>query len=88
MPTCLRKLFEEGPRHKCVDIVTDTLHASSSDLITWNTLAMLKNDRVKEIKLEWFQVAAASLPVWDKGIFSSPLALIPGEGVRESSLWP
>ena len=33
-PTCRRKLFEEGPRHKYVDIVTDTLHTSSSDLIT------------------------------------------------------
>ena len=36
VPTCPRKLFEQGPR----DIVTDTLHASSSD--TWNTLAMVR----------------------------------------------
>ena len=34
IPTCPRKMFEQGPRHKYVDIVTDMLHASSSDLIT------------------------------------------------------
>ena len=39
VPTCPRKLFEQGPRKKYVDIATDTLHASSSDLITWNTLS-------------------------------------------------
>ena len=37
-----RKMFEQGPRKKYVDIVTDTLHASSSDTITWNPLAMIK----------------------------------------------
>ena len=38
VPTCPKKLFAQGPRKKYVDIVTDALHASSSDLITWNTL--------------------------------------------------
>ena len=38
VPTCPKKLFAQGPRQKYVDIVTDTLHASSSDL----TLVMLK----------------------------------------------
>ena len=33
-----QKLFAQSPRQKYVDIVTDTIHASSSDLITWNTL--------------------------------------------------
>ena len=42
VPTCPRKMFEQGPRRKYVDIVTDTLRASSSDLITWNTLAMVR----------------------------------------------
>ena len=42
VPTCPKKVFAQGPRKKYVDIVTDTLHASSSDLITWNTLVMMK----------------------------------------------
>ena len=33
IPTCPRKLLEQGPRKKYVDIVTDTLDASSNDLI-------------------------------------------------------
>ena len=40
--TCPKKLFALGPRKKYVDIVTDTLHASSSDLLTWNTVVMMK----------------------------------------------
>ena len=35
VPTCPKKIFALGPRKKYVDIVTDTLHASSSDLLTW-----------------------------------------------------
>ena len=42
VPMCPKKLFAQGPRQKYVDIVTDTIHASSSDLITWNTLVMIK----------------------------------------------
>ena len=42
VPTCPEKMFTQGPRLKYIDIVTDTLHASSSDLITWNTLVMMK----------------------------------------------
>ena len=40
--TCPKKMFVQGPRLKYIDIVTDTLHASSSDLITWNTLVLMK----------------------------------------------
>ena len=40
VPTCPKKMFIQGPRLKYIDIVTDTLHASSSDLITWNTLVI------------------------------------------------
>ena len=36
VPACPKKIFEQSPRKKYVDIVTDALHASSSDLITWN----------------------------------------------------
>ena len=49
VPTCPRKLFAQGPRLKYVDIVTDTQHASSSDLITWNTLVMMKLRWLNEI---------------------------------------
>ena len=55
MPAFLRALFAEGPRHY-VDIVTDTLHASSSDLIIWNTLAMIKDGFAKEIRRELFEI--------------------------------
>ena len=41
--------FALGPRKKYVDIVTDTLHASSSDLLTWNTLVMMKLGWVNSI---------------------------------------
>ena len=37
----------QGPRLKYVDIVTDTQHASSSDLITWNTLVMDEAEMVE-----------------------------------------
>ena len=63
VPTCPKKLFAVGPRKKYVDIVTDTLHASSSDLITWNTLVM--------IKLKWLgcipkaQITTVSLKEWE-----------------------
>ena len=49
VPTCPKKLFAQGPRKKYVDIVTDTLHASSSDLITWNTLVMMKLQWIEKI---------------------------------------
>ena len=42
IPTCPTKLFAQSVRLKYVDIVTDILHASSRDLITWNTLAMTR----------------------------------------------
>ena len=53
VPTCPRKMFAQGPRLKFVDIVTDTLHASSSDLITWNTLVLVKLRWFSEIPREW-----------------------------------
>ena len=56
-----KKLFAQGPRQKYVDIVTDTLHASSSDLITWNTLVMLKLNWVSPIPRQWLEIATQSL---------------------------
>ena len=64
IPTCPKKLFAQGPRQKYVDIVTDTLHASSSDLITWNTLVMLKLNWVSTIPRQWLEIATQSLEAW------------------------
>ena len=64
IPTCPKKLFAQGPRQKYVDIVTDTLHASSSDLITWNTLVMLKLNWVSPIPRQWLQTATQPLEAW------------------------
>ena len=64
VPTCPKKLFAQGPRQKYVDIVTDTLHASSSDLITWNTLVMLKLNWVGIIPRKWLEIATQSLEAW------------------------
>ena len=49
---------------KYVDIVTDTLHASSSDLITWNTLVLLKLKWFNEIPRQWLAIATHSLEAW------------------------
>ena len=38
IPTCPKKLFAQGPRQKYFDIVTDTIHASSS----WKSMVMIK----------------------------------------------
>ena len=57
IPTCPKKLFAQGPRQKYVDIVTETSHASSSDLITWNTLVMIK-------PRQWLEIATQSLEAW------------------------
>ena len=64
VPTCPRKLFEQGPRKRYVDIVTDTLHAS--DLIKWNTLAMIRLKLQDFIPVLWQEIAVASLDAWDK----------------------
>ena len=64
VPTCPRKLFKLGPRLKYVDIVTDTLHASSSDLITWNTLVLLKLRWFTDIPRQWLAIATHSLEAW------------------------
>ena len=82
VPTCPKKLFEQGPRKKYVDIVTDTLHASSADLITWNTLVTLHASSadlitwntlvMMRLKLQdyipemWHEITAASLDAWNK----------------------
>ena len=62
--TCPKKLFALGPRKKYVDIVTDTLHASSSDLLTWNTLVMMKLGWVGCIPREWVEITTQSLEEW------------------------
>ena len=64
VPTCPRKLFKQGPRLKYVDVVTDTLHASSSDLITWNTLVLVKLRWFTEIPRQWLAIATHSLEAW------------------------
>ena len=61
VPTCPKKLFAKGPRKKYVDIVTDTLHASSSGLITWNTLIVKKLKWHDAIPKIWLEITAASL---------------------------
>ena len=64
IPTCPKKLFAQGPRQKYVDIVTDTIHASSSDLITWNTLIMIKLKWVNLIPRQWLEITTHSLEEW------------------------
>ena len=64
VPTCPKKVFMQGPRLKYIDIVTDTLHASSSDLITWNTLVMLKLRWFDEIPRQWLAITTHSLEAW------------------------
>ena len=64
VPTCPKKMFMQGPRLKYIDIVTDTLHASSSDLITWNTLVMLKLRWFNEIPRQWLDITTNSLEAW------------------------
>ena len=64
VPTCPKKMFMQGPRLKYIDIVTDTLHASSSDLITWNTLVMLKLRWFSEIPRQWLDITTNSLEAW------------------------
>ena len=54
----------QGPRLEYIDIVTDTLHASSSDLITWNTLVMMKLRWINEIPREWIDITTNSLETW------------------------
>ena len=39
-----------------MDIVTDTQHASSSDLITWNTLVMRKLRWLNVIPRKWVDI--------------------------------
>ena len=65
VPTCPKKMFMQGPRLKYIDIVTDTLHASSSDLITWNTLVMMKLRWFNEIPRQWVDITTNSLEAWD-----------------------
>ena len=64
VPTCPKKLFSQGPRQKYVDIVTDTIHASSSDLITWNTLVLIKLKWITIIPRQWLEITTQSLEAW------------------------
>ena len=64
VPTCPKKMFIQGPRLKYIDIVTGALHASSSDLIVWNTLVMMKLRCIDEIPKEWIDITYNSLDAW------------------------
>ena len=66
VPTCPKKMFMQGPRLKYIDIVTDTLHASSSDLLTWNTLVMMKLKWVNIIPRKWLDITTHSLKAWEE----------------------
>ena len=59
-------------RQKYVDIVTDTLHASSSDLITWNTLVMIKLKWIDIIPRQWLEITTQSLEAWKQRDEKSP----------------
>ena len=72
VPTCPKKLFSQGPRQKYVDIVTDTIHASSSDLITWNTLVMIKLKWISIIPRQWLEITTQSLEAWKQRDEKSP----------------
>ena len=72
VPTCPKKLFSQSPRQKYVDIVTDTLHASSSDLITWNTLIMIKLRWIGIIPRQWLEITTQSLDAWKQRDEKSP----------------
>ena len=72
VPTCPKKLFALDPREKYVDIVTDTLHASSSDLLTWNTLVMMKLGWINSIPREWVVITTKSLEEWKERDEKSP----------------
>ena len=47
-----------------LDIVTDILHASSSDLITWHTLAMVRQKLQEHILPTWHEITVACLEAW------------------------
>ena len=68
----LRKLFAQGVRLKYVDIVIDTLHDSSNDLITQNTLAMIKHGMTESLRKEWVVVTTMSLDPWRERDLSPP----------------
>ena len=72
VPTCPKKLFSQGARQKYVDIVTDILHASSSDLITWNTLVMIKMKWIGCIPRNWLEITTQSLEAWKQRDEKSP----------------
>ena len=72
IPTCPRKMFASPPRLKYVDVVTDTLHASSSDLIVWNTLVLMKLRWVSDIPKEWMDITYNSLEAWSERDRLSP----------------
>ena len=53
-------------------IVIDTLHASSSDLITWNTLVMIKLKWIDIIPRQWLEITTQSLEAWNQRDEKSP----------------
>ena len=55
-----------------MDTVTDTLHASSSDLITWNTLVMIKLEWIHLIPRQWLEITTQSLEAWQERDDKSP----------------
>ena len=63
VPTCPKKLFATGPRKKYVDIVTDTLRASSFDHLEYPCHDKL--NWVSSIPREWGQIATFSLKEWE-----------------------
>ena len=55
---------------------TDTLHASSSDLITWNTLVMIKLRWIDIIPRQWLEITTQSLEAGKQRDEKSPF--LPG----------
>ena len=87
VPTCPRKMFEQGPKEKYVDNFTDTLHAPSSDLITWTTVAMIKTRSERATSEGMASNCRCSSPeLGGKGVIKSPFCLTLEEDVLESHL--
>ena len=62
----------QGVRHKYVDIMTDSLHASSSDRITSNALAMLSYRMHDHLRRKWTIVAGMSMKIWERKGLAPP----------------
>ena len=53
-------------------LTSSPLHASSSDLITWNTLVMMKLQWVESIPRQWIEITTQSLETWKARDEQSP----------------